>query len=83
MKSLKKAIGGLDAEVAGRLASAASDVTLVLDREGVVKDLVVTNDTVAKEADISSWIGRRWVDTVTVESRHHFRAPRQPISGGK
>lgn len=69
MKSLKKAIGGLDAEVAGRLASAASDVTLVLDREGVVKDLVVTNDTVAKEADIASWIGRRWVDTVTVESR--------------
>lgn len=60
---------GLDADAAGRIACAASDITLVLNREGVVKDLVVSSDSLSKESDLFSWVGRRWVDTVTIESR--------------
>lgn len=69
MKSLKKTIGALDAESATRLASLASDVTMVLDRDGVIKDLAVSNDSLSKETDIIGWVGRRWADTVTIESQ--------------
>ncbi|MBS0240797.1 MAG: transcriptional regulator PpsR [Proteobacteria bacterium] len=69
MKNLKKSIGSLDPDSAARLALLGSDIAVVLDREGVVKDLSICNDSLSKDSEISSWIGKRWVDTVTVESR--------------
>lgn len=69
MRSLKKSLGSLDADAASRLASLASDITVMLDRDGIVRDLAVSNESLSKESDATSWIGRRWIDTVTVESR--------------
>ena len=69
MKSLKKSIGALDAEAATRLASLASDITVMVGRDGIIKDLSICNDNLSKDGDIASWIGRPWIDTVTIESR--------------
>jgi transcriptional regulator PpsR len=62
-------MGALDVEAATRLALLASDIAVMVDKEGVIKDLSICNDSLPKDGDITSWIGKRWVDTVTIESR--------------
>jgi len=74
-KSPKKSLGNLDAEAAGTLIAAAADVALVLGGDGVIRDLAVQSDELLDELDgHASWPGRRWVDTVTVESRPKVEA---------
>ena len=64
----KKTLGDLDADAAARLIVAAADVALVLDSKGVIRDVAIGNDDLAKEG-FGKWLGQLWVDTVTVESR--------------
>ncbi len=64
----KKTLGDLDAEAAARLIAAAADVALVIDGKGFIRDVAFGNEELAKEG-YGSWLGQRWVDTVTVESR--------------
>ena len=66
-------IGDLDAKAAGRLVEAASDLVLLLDAQGVIQDVRV-HDGNLKGLDTSSWPGRPWLDTVTVESQDKIRA---------
>lgn len=67
-KALKPSLGDLDAEAATTLIATAADVVVVLDAAGVVRDLAFGAEDLA-----AAWPGdargRRWVDTVTVESR--------------
>lgn len=69
MRSLKKSVGALDADSTVRLVSLATDIAVMVDRDGVVRDLSIGSDSLSKETDIGSWVGRKWIDTVTVESR--------------
>lgn len=64
----KETLGDLDANVAATLISAASDIALVVDADGVIRDLAFSNDDLSKEG-FGDWLGRPWADTVTVESR--------------
>jgi len=64
----KESLGGLGPEAAAALITAAADVAVVIDRAGVVKDVAVGNDDLAREG-CAAWVGRPWSDTVTVESR--------------
>ena len=68
LKALKHNIGDLTAEVAAKVICAGSDFALIVDRSGVIKDLSLTNEDL-KNKDFASWIGRHWIETVTVESR--------------
>lgn len=61
-------LGDLSAETAGTLLSIANDITLVIDRDGVVRDLASGNDDLAQQG-CSDWTGQRWSDVVTAESR--------------
>ena len=61
-------LGALDAETAGALVSAAADVALIVDAKGVVIDVAFADGELAKAA-YRDWIGRRWIDTVTSETR--------------
>jgi transcriptional regulator PpsR len=45
-----------------RVAITQPDVTLVLDRDGIIRDASVSA-TMAKEG-LEGWVGRRWTDTV-------------------
>jgi len=56
---------GLDADAAANLVSASSDIAIVVDRKGIIRD--ISGD--ARVGDAAAWIGRPWVDTVTTESR--------------
>jgi transcriptional regulator PpsR len=57
-----------DATTVLRLVGTAADVALVLDGEGTVLD-VIAHDRELLKAGLRDWRGRRWADTVTVESR--------------
>ena len=58
-----------------QLMAAAADMALIIDRSGVVKDLAFRNPRLQKDLkSASSWLGRLWIDTVTVESRPKVEA---------
>lgn len=63
-----EALRHLDPEGAAALIAAAADVTLVLDNEGVIIDAAFSEADLASEMG-RDWIGSRWVDIATVESR--------------
>lgn len=60
-------LGGLDGQTAAEILRAAADITLVLDGEGVIRDLNISADPPLEEA--SEWLGRDWLETVTGESK--------------
>lgn len=64
-------LGRLDADTVGALLAAACDVTLIVDAKGVIRDVAVGafGDVSAKD-----WVGKPWIDTVTVESRPKVEA---------
>ncbi|GJD51632.1 hypothetical protein OPKNFCMD_4387 [Methylobacterium crusticola] len=65
---LRDAVAHLDAETTGVLVAAATDLSLVVDHDGVIRDATFGSDDLADEG-VGRWLGRRWIDTVTVESR--------------
>jgi transcriptional regulator PpsR len=64
-RSPRKLLGALDADAAAQLVSASSDIAMVIDRKGIIRD--VSGEE--KVAPLADWIGRSWLETVTVESR--------------
>ncbi len=58
----------LDPPTFSQLLGVVSDVTLVMDSQGVIEGVSTGRDTLAA-LGCQSWIGRRWIDTVTSESR--------------
>ena len=61
-------LGGLSAEVAGTLLSIANDISLVIDAQGVVRDLSTGSEDLAGETP-TDWIGQAWRNIVTPDSR--------------
>jgi transcriptional regulator PpsR len=69
----KASLGDLDAETVARVAAAASDLTLVLDAEGVILDVASSSENLSA-GEVSGWVGRPWVDSATGESRPKIEA---------
>ena len=68
-----KSFGGLDAESAANLIAAAADVALVVDVHGVIRDVACGSDEFAQES-CKNWVGRPWIDTVTIETKPKIEA---------
>jgi transcriptional regulator PpsR len=71
----KEALGAVSPEHASALVAAGADITLVLDADGLVCDAVFQGPELA--ADLGArdkWVGKRWADLVTVESRTKIAA---------
>ncbi len=64
----KKTLEALDAQGTASLIEAASDIALVLDRNGVIQDMSVSIEDLPVE-HYAGWVGRRWAEVVSVESR--------------
>lgn len=71
--ALHESLGPLDARAAGLLVAAATDLSLVVDAEGVIRDAAFGGGDLVGEG-CETWLGRRWADTVTVESRPKITA---------
>jgi len=66
----KTSLGDLDAESAATLVTAAADIALILEPNGLVRDVAFSNDSLAEELDgEEAWAGRAWADTVAPDSR--------------
>lgn len=61
-------LAGLDAKTAASLISAAADVALILDEYGVIQDMAFGSDELWRHGH-HDWLGKAWVQTVTIESR--------------
>lgn len=53
--------------------AAANDLSLVIDRDGIIRDAAFAEPDLAGD-NVKEWLGRPWVDTVTVESRPKIAA---------
>jgi len=63
------------------LIAATSDLSLVIDGEGIIRDVAIGTD----DADLKlalDWVGRSWADTVTVESRQKIKDLLTPGQNG-
>jgi transcriptional regulator PpsR len=61
------ALSGLAPELASTLVMLASDIALVIDRDGVIRNVAEGEASVTPSA--GDWVGRAWVDTVTADTR--------------
>ena len=59
----------MDAAVIAALVGASADIGLVLDAYGVIRDVSLGAGEMRKLLELREWVGRRWLETVTVESR--------------
>lgn len=57
----------------GKIVATATDIALIIDGGGVVRD-VASGDEELAATWLTTWLGRPWLDTVTVESRPKVQA---------
>jgi transcriptional regulator PpsR len=62
------ALGDIGSDTVAALLAAVADIAIILDTEGNVRDLAYGSDELSSEVG-GDWIGRRWADTVTADSR--------------
>ena len=64
------ALGALDTGAVAALVAASSDITLVLDGDGTIRDFSIQNEDLRAELGTGpQWSGRLFQETVTIESR--------------
>jgi transcriptional regulator PpsR len=78
----QRTLGDLDPKTAAALVGAASDLALVVDDEGVIRDLAVGSDELPA-GDVREWLGRPWLQTVTVESRPKVEAALRELAANR
>lgn len=78
----KKFLGELDTDAAAELVAASSDIALILDRDGVIRDVATNTPELTAEID-GKWLGRSWSSTVTEESRPKIQSLIQEAGGGE
>jgi len=66
----KTTLGDLDAVAAAELIASATDIALILDEAGMIQDVAIAaQDLMGELKGHERWVGTRWVDTVTEDSR--------------
>ncbi len=75
----ESSIGDLDADTAATVIAAASDMALIVDDDGIIRDLAFGTQELASEG-YRDWLGKPWVQTVTVESRPKVEALLHEVS---
>ncbi|WP_293747936.1 transcriptional regulator PpsR [Limnohabitans sp. Rim8] len=65
-------IDQLEPHTFSKLLGVVSDLSLIINGQGVVEDVSTGQDTMAS-LGCQAWIGRRWTDTVTVESKQKIQ----------
>ncbi|MEO0465005.1 MAG: transcriptional regulator PpsR [Pseudomonadota bacterium] len=63
----------LSPETLAELIGAAADIALVVE-DGIVKDVALANRDLVSHGYSEAWVGKPWIETVTVESRPKIEA---------
>ncbi|MGQ7387953.1 PAS domain-containing protein, partial [Streptococcus suis] len=64
------------------LLGSAGDLAFVLDADGVIRDVAVTAEDIAR-IGVADWIGRRWIDTVGIDSRPKVEEIMASVAAGQ
>lgn len=64
----------LGADLLAGVVAAATDLALVVDGQGVIRDVSLNASHAGELAELRQWVGRRWVETVTIENRGKVNA---------
>lgn len=64
----KLLVNSLTTKLSSALIAEANDLSLVVDGKGIIRDVALGNPDPELELALG-WIGRPWIDTVTIESR--------------
>ncbi|MDX2238964.1 MAG: transcriptional regulator PpsR [Hyphomonadaceae bacterium] len=62
-------IGPLDAQAASRIVAAGGDISLVIDAQGIIRDVAASGFPRASQGVIEAWLDQPWIEVVTEESR--------------
>jgi transcriptional regulator PpsR len=69
-KSPKESLGDLGALSAAKLIAAATDVAVVVDRQGVIRDVAFNKEELSLELDgHGRWLGSKFVEIVTPDTQ--------------
>jgi len=72
-------LGGLTPDSTARILAASNDVTIVIDRNGVIRDIAV-GSTDLGEDPFAGWIDQPFIDTVSPESRAKVQEMLQDVA---
>ncbi len=69
-KSPKESLGDLGAQSAAKLIAAATDVAVVVDGQGIIRDVAFNKEELSLELDgHGRWLGSKFQEIVTPETR--------------
>ncbi len=71
------ALAGLAPELANTFASIASDIALVIDAAGVIRNVALSDTAIGRRAD--QWLGSAFIDTVTQDTRGKIESMLQEV----
>lgn len=66
-------LGGIGGDAIAELFTAAADIVLILDEDGIIRDMALGSEDLL-ETGCQDWVGKQWTQTVTVESRPKINA---------
>lgn len=72
------ALSTLSQELAQTFVSIASDIALVMDADGTIRNVALSNTPLTSQAD--HWVGKPWADTVTPDTRGKIERLLQEVS---
>jgi len=68
--SPQSSLGALDAQSVATLIATASDIALIIDADGTIRDIALQSDELSDDLNTSStWVGRKLGSTVVADSR--------------
>ncbi len=72
----------LSSELTSTLIAEASDISLLIDDNGVIQDVALGGNEARLDVALG-WVGTPWIDTVTVESKNKIKDLLSPDVNGK
>lgn len=72
------ALSNLSQELAQTFVSIASDIALVMDADGTIRNVALSTTPLTSQAD--HWVGKPWADTVTPDTRGKIERLLQEVS---
>jgi len=67
-KAPEQSVGDLNAAAAAKVIAAASDIAVIIDPDGIVRDVSLSVNDLARE-QCEDWLGKPWQDTVSTDSK--------------
>ncbi len=68
LAALATTLDAISGHTAAELIGASTDIALIIDAQGIIRDVSVSSTTISPELG-RDWIGLSWQDTVTLESQ--------------